>query len=83
MVTRHIVPVLETFAVPVKEIGLSDADRSDTSNFSEFFGLLCLKPSAEASRIASRSAGFMVGLFLPSMAGNYIPNSRWKAPGPE
>jgi len=25
----------------------------------------------------------MVGLFLPSIAGNYIPNSRWKAPEPE
>jgi len=31
MVIMQVVPVLETFAVPLKEIGLSDADRSDTS----------------------------------------------------
>jgi hypothetical protein len=79
MVTRHIVRSW-TFAVPVRidypmPTGL-------ILNY-RILGLLCLKPSAEASRIASRSAGFMVGLFLPSMAGNYIPNSRWKAPGPE
>jgi hypothetical protein len=32
MVTMQIVEVWDTFAIPVKEIGLSTVDRSDTSN---------------------------------------------------
>jgi len=38
--------------VPLKEIGLSDADRSDTSNF-------CPKTSAEVSRSVSIVARFI------------------------
>jgi hypothetical protein len=52
-VTAQLVPVSETFAMPLKEMGLPDSERSDTSN-------ACPKPEAELSRIGTTIMSFIL-----------------------